>query len=246
MIYFPQAGATILMRRRKKAVVFDAKTPHILGTRIEIGERIDFSFEIIHHVARVIIDFDERVVDLSRDFRARRSRSRFSAMLLNDEQHVRISAPRGELAKALYPELGVPASGVTKCQYLRYPSRRGLANPLAEDFEPVLGFRVDSREHHDGFQPQIATALAEFTGSIRGSVGWHHGDLLAIFTMGRPPGNEAIAWPYDERRWIVCERHERDGDRDGKRWLHFCELDRRRHTGEHERELPLHRQRDRS
>src|SRR5271157_5049607 len=167
-----EARATILVTRGV-AVVLDAEGSYLLDTGSKVGNRVDV--QVVHHVAGIVVDLDPGVVNLAHNVRARGSRPGLTAVLLDDDRDATIARHGSKLLEPLDPEFAVASAGVAEGEYLGNATRPGLEDPPPEDVQGLVGLGVDAREHHERFQAEVATSLAQFArpvGRCIAAEGW--------------------------------------------------------------------------
>src|SRR5438105_448092 len=85
----------------EEAVVLDAEAPDLLGTLLDVGDRVHA--EIVHYVAGVVVDLDALVSDLADDLGTGGAGAGLAAMLLDDDAHALVASDGAQLLEALDP-----------------------------------------------------------------------------------------------------------------------------------------------
>src|SRR5262249_37159797 len=89
MVDFAEAGAAVFVLE-KRAVVLDAEAADLVDALLDVGDRVHA--EIIHHIARVIIDFYPFVCHLANNLGAGRAGAGLAAVLLHDDPHTLVAS----------------------------------------------------------------------------------------------------------------------------------------------------------
>ncbi len=117
-----------------------------------------------------------------------------AAVLLDHDQHSIVPGDWSEDLQTLHPHRSVGGPGTAEGQDVPDSSSRRLENALLDDVQAVGRIGIDSREHHQRLQTQVAAALAQLFGFLGRSIGGQDRDRFAalVLVVGAP-GDKAIA-----------------------------------------------------
>src|SRR4051812_27200273 len=160
MVDLTEAGPAVLVARGV-AMVLDAEAAHFRSTAAQVGNGVDI--QVIHHVAGIVVDLDALVIDLANDFGAGGACARLSAVLLHDDGHSVITRHGSKLPEPLDPELAIAPLGMAEGEHLGNAAGLSLADAVLEHLECGRVFGIDSREHQQRLEAQVAASLAELT-----------------------------------------------------------------------------------
>ena len=132
------------------------------------------------------------------DLRARGSRPGLAAVLLDDDRDATIARHGSKLLEPFDPEFAVASAGVAEGEHLGNATRLGLEDSPPEDVQGLVGLGVDAREHHERFQAEVATSLAQFPRPVGRRIAAEDGRLnSALLHMGCAPGDMLVSGRLD-------------------------------------------------
>src|SRR5678815_1019446 len=121
---------------RKVSMVLNAEAADVRGATADIRNRI--KVEIIHNIARVIIDLHRRMRHFLDNLGARFSSACFAPVLFDHEHHAVVLRDRSPFLESFHPQFAMPALCMAKREDLRDSSSGGLKDARAEYLRRLL------------------------------------------------------------------------------------------------------------